>query len=381
MSYFYPRGIDDFVDNPLAEDSAKQWWRHIRRIPLLTAEEEVSLAKRIEQGDSQAFDKMVESNLRLVGSIARKYLRFAGSSLTLADLIQEGNLGLILAVNKFDWRKDCKFSTSATYWIRQAIVRSIDNKAHSIRLPVHIVESIGRVNKVNAILFQELGRRPTILELSMEMGMTEEQMRELVEHGDPVSLDLVIGDGEDCTLVDFVEDEESTSPEDGGTHFLLRVELDRAFTDVLTEREGEVLRLRYGLTGMHPKTLEEVAKLFKLTRERIRQIEKSALKKLRFQFEGDQNNGGSPPKRRLRRCPSGKKYGESVAEFIAGIENPYPMIRSLELTTIISSQFQVKTVTAKSYLSTALSWLGYPSKGRRGLIDLALVKELFEKHV
>ncbi|NCO36426.1 MAG: hypothetical protein AUJ92_09005 [Armatimonadetes bacterium CG2_30_59_28] len=269
-------------ENLLREDSLKSWWRHIHRIPLLTADEEVSLAKRIEKGDRSAFDQMVESNLRLVGNIARKFLRFAGSSLTLADLIQEGNLGLIRAVKKFEYHKGYKFSTYASYWIRQAIVRAIAEQSRSIRLPVHIVESVGKANKASAVLLQKLGRTPTVSELSTEMGWQEEHTRDVVEKmAEPISLDLPLGDEEDCTLIDFVEDRDSMSPSDAATRFVLRLELDRAFDSLLTEREREVLQLRFGLTGMNPKTLDEIGRHFNLTRERIRQIESSALRKLR----------------------------------------------------------------------------------------------------
>lgn len=294
----------DCTDDLFREDSLRSWWRHIHRIPLLTADEEVRLAKRIEKGDRTAFEKMIEANLRLVGNIARKFLRFAGPSLTLADLIQEGNVGLIRAVKKFDHSKGYKFSTYASYWIRQAIVRSIAEQSRSIRLPVHIVESVGKANKASAVLLQKLGRTPTIFELSMEMGWHEDQTRDVVEKmAEPISLDLPLGEGEDCTLIDFVEDRDCAAPDEVATRFVLRLELDRAFSNVLTEREREVLRLRYGLTGMTPKTLDEIGKYFKLTRERIRQIEKSALNKLRHNAQLQQTAKGeiAPQTRRIPR--------------------------------------------------------------------------------
>jgi len=272
----------DLHEEDFREDSLKTWWRHAHSIPLLTAEEEVQLAKRIEQGDRAAFNQMVEANLRLVGNIARKFLRFAGPSMTLADLIQEGNIGLIRAVNKFDYRKGYKFSTYASYWIRQAIVRAIAEQSRAIRLPVHIVEYVSKANKASALLLQKLGRVPTLAEISAEMGWQEEQTREVVERlAEPISLDVPLGDEEDCTLADFVEDQDGISPHEAASRFVLRLQLDRAIEDLLTEREKEVLRLRYGLTGARPQTLEEIGRHFDLTRERIRQIELTALRKLR----------------------------------------------------------------------------------------------------
>lgn len=291
-----PDGADDFTK----EDSLGAWWRQVRRTSLLTAAEEVRLAKRIEKGDRAAFEQMIEANLRLVGDIARKFLRFAGPSLTLADLIQEGNVGLIRAVKKFDHRKGFKFSTYASFWIRQAVVRGIAEQSRSIRLPVHVVESVGQANKAYAILHQKLGRTPTVSELSLELGWREDQIRAFVERTEePVSLDTPMGDKQDgCTLADFVEDRSCESPSNGATNFVLRLELDRAFSAVLTEREREVLRLRYGLTGMTPKTLEEVGKHFRLTRERARQIEAVALKKLRQNAEPQATAGKTRSPRR-----------------------------------------------------------------------------------
>ncbi|MDW8365266.1 MAG: sigma-70 family RNA polymerase sigma factor [Abditibacteriales bacterium] len=305
------------TDDLLAEDSLKAWWRYIHRIPLLTAQEEVELAKRVERGDEEAFRQMVEANLRLVGNIARKCRRFAGQSLTLADLVQEGNVGLIRAVKKFDYRKGYKFSTYASYWIRQAIMRAIAEQGRSIRLPVHMVESVSKASKAAAVLIQELGRPPSLTELALELGLSEDKTQEIIEKiPEPVSLDMPIGEEEDSVLVDFIEDKVGQSPLDAAQLSALRDEIERALS-TLTEREQEILRLRYGLgyprkicsdpdkhkcpiccaledndpdtsegTGTNlppivPRTLDEVGTHFKLTRERIRQIEKMALKKLR----------------------------------------------------------------------------------------------------
>jgi RNA polymerase primary sigma factor len=268
-------------DDLLAEDSLKAWWRYIHRIPLLTAQEEVDLAKRVERGDEEAFRRMVEANLRLVGNIARKCRRFAGQSLTLADLVQEGNVGLIRAVKKFDYRKGYKFSTYASYWIRQAIMRAIAEQGRSIRLPVHMVESVSKASKAAAVLIQELGRAPSLTELALELGISEDKTQEIIEKmPEPVSLDMPVGEEEDSILLDFIEDKVGTSPLDAAQLSALRDEIERALS-TLTPREQEVLRLRYGLDGGYPRTLDEVGTHFSLTRERIRQIEKMALKKLR----------------------------------------------------------------------------------------------------
>lgn len=269
------------ADDLLAEDSLKAWWRYIHRIPLLTAQEEIDLAKRVERGDEEAFRRMVEANLRLVGNIARKCRRFAGQSLTLADLVQEGNVGLIRAVKKFDYRKGYKFSTYASYWIRQAIMRAIAEQGRSIRLPVHMVESVSKASKAAAVLIQELGRAPSLTELALELGISEDKTQEIIEKmPEPVSLDMPIGEEEDSILLDFIEDKVGQSPLDAAQLSALRDEIERALS-TLTPREQEVLRLRYGLDGGYPRTLDEVGTHFSLTRERIRQIEKMALKKLR----------------------------------------------------------------------------------------------------
>jgi RNA polymerase primary sigma factor len=269
------------ADELLTEDSLKAWWRYIHRIPLLTAQEEIDLAKRVERGDEEAFRRMVEANLRLVGNIARKCRRFAGQSLTLADLVQEGNVGLIRAVKKFDYRKGYKFSTYASYWIRQAIMRAIAEQGRSIRLPVHMVESVSKASKAAAVLIQELGRAPSLTELALELGISEDKTQEIIEKmPEPVSLDMPVGEEEDSVLLDFIEDKVGTSPLDAAQLSALRDEIERALS-TLSVREQEVLRLRYGLDGSYPRTLDEVGTFFNLTRERIRQIEKMALKKLR----------------------------------------------------------------------------------------------------
>ena len=264
------------------EDSLKLWWKRIHQHALLSAEQEVALAKRIEQGDERAFNEMVESNLRLVGSIARKCRRHAGMSLPLADLIQEGSLGLIRAVKKFDHRKGYKFSTYASYWIRQAVMRAIDEQSRSIRLPIHIVESVSRTERARAVLTQQLERPPTERELAFHLRVSEKKVADCSERpGDPISLDMAVGEEDDAMLVDLIEDRSAPSPVDCAASAALREELMRAF-EVLSERETEVLSLRYGLDGGgHARTLDEVGEMLNLTRERIRQVEKTALKRLK----------------------------------------------------------------------------------------------------
>ena len=271
-------GRDDFFE----EDSLKLWWRRAQQSPLLTAEGEVALARRIEQGDTAAFQEMVEANLRLVGNIARKCRRFAGPSLSLADLIQEGSLGLIRAVKKFDYRKGYKFSTYASYWIRQAVMRSIAEQGRSIRLPVHMVESVSRADRARAHLTQELERPPTKQELADHMEVSAHKVDEIMDKtAEPVSLDVRVGDEEDSVLADLIEDYSSLSPSDCASLAALREEIDKAFLH-LSEREVEVLCLRYGLDGTGQfRTLDEVGLQMRLTRERIRQIEKMALKRLK----------------------------------------------------------------------------------------------------
>lgn len=273
-----PSAGTDFLD----EDSLKLWWRRVQQYPLLSGEREVELAKRIEAGDPVAFNEMVEANLRLVANIARKCRRFAGSSLTLADLIQEGSLGLIRAVKKFDYRKGYKFSTYASYWIRQAVMRSIAEQGRSIRLPVHMVESVSRTDRARAHLTQEMQRPPTKQELASHLSLAEHKVQDIIDKmSEPMSLDIAVGDEEDSALVDFIEDQRCESPSDSAAQIALREEIERAF-DLLPQREAEVLALRYGLDGSgQVRTLDEVGLQLKLTRERIRQIEKMALKRLK----------------------------------------------------------------------------------------------------
>jgi RNA polymerase primary sigma factor len=265
----------------LDEDSLKLWWRRIQQYPLLTSAQEVELARRIEQGDAEAFKQMVESNLRLVANIARKCRRFAGSALQLSDLIQEGSIGLIRAVKKFDYRKGYKFSTYASYWIRQAVMRSIAEQGRSIRLPVHMVESVSRTDRARASLTQELQRPPTRGELADHLHLAEQKVQDIMERmSEPMSLDVGVGDEDDSILMDFIEDYNAQAPEDSAAHAALCEEISRAM-QCLTEREAEVLSLRYGLNGGQSRTLDEVGLTMHLTRERIRQIEKTALKRLR----------------------------------------------------------------------------------------------------
>lgn len=269
-------------DGFLEEDSLKLWWRRIQQYPLLTGEREIALAKRIEQGDHQAFNEMVECNLRLVANIARKCQRHAGPALSLADLIQEGSLGLIRAVKKFDYRKGYRFSTYASYWIRQAVMRSIAEQGRSIRLPVHMVESVSRTDRARAALTQELHRPPTKQELASHLRISERKVEDITEKvAEPMSLDVIVGDEEESAIVDFIEDLRAPSPVDCATLIALREEVERALT-CLSAREAEVLSLRFGLGGNgQSKTLDEVGLQLCLTRERIRQIEKMALKRLK----------------------------------------------------------------------------------------------------
>jgi len=269
---------DDLFD----EDSLKLWWRGVQQQPLLSGAREIELAKRIEAGCPFAFDEMVESNLRLVANIARKCRRFAGPSLTLADLIQEGSVGLIRAVKKFDYRKGFKFSTYASYWIRQAVMRAIAEQGRSIRLPVHMVESVSRADRARAHLTQEMQRVPTKGEIASHLSLPENKVQDILDKmNEPMSLELTVGDEDDSTLVDFIEDHRTASPAEHASHSALREEIERAF-GCLFEREAEVISLRYGLDGTGQiRTLDEVGMQMHLTRERIRQIEKMALKKLK----------------------------------------------------------------------------------------------------
>ncbi|HPZ76771.1 MAG TPA: RNA polymerase sigma factor RpoD [Thermosynergistes sp.] len=275
-----PKGsleMPEVEDIPLT-DPVRMYLREIGKIPLLTPEEEVELAKRIEAGDLEAKKKLMAANLRLVVSIAKKYI---GRGMLFLDLIQEGNLGLSRAVEKFDYRKGFKFSTYATWWIRQAITRAIADQARTIRIPVHMVETINKLIRVSRQLVQKLGREPTAEEIAKEMGIDAERVAEIQRIAqEPVSLETPIGEEEDSQLGDFLEDKELLSPDDAAANQLLREELENMI-DELAPREREVLRLRFGLEDGHPYTLEEVGRRFGVTRERIRQIEAKALRKLR----------------------------------------------------------------------------------------------------
>ena len=270
--------VTDAAKNIPTDDPVRMYFKEIGKVPLLTAEEERELAIRIEQGDEEAKKKLCESNLRLVVSIARRYLN---RGLSFLDLIQEGNLGLIKAVEKFDYTKGYKFSTYATWWIRQAITRSIADQARTIRIPVHMVETINKLIRISRQLLQEYGREPTSEEIAKEMGISVEKVREIKKISqDPVSLETPIGEEEDSHLGDFIPDEDIPSPVDAAAYSMLQKQL-REVLDTLSEREKKVLILRFGLDDGRPRTLEEVGREFNVTRERIRQIEAKALRKLR----------------------------------------------------------------------------------------------------
>ena len=266
-----PKGIN--VDDPV-----RMYLKEIGKVPLLTAEEEIELAKKMEAGDEEAKKKLCEANLRLVVSIAKRYV---GRGMLFLDLIQEGNLGLIKAVDKFDWRKGYKFSTYATWWIRQAITRSIADQARTIRIPVHMVETINKLIRISRQLLQEYGREPTPEEIALEMDMPEEKVREILKIAqEPVSLETPIGEEEDSHLGDFIPDDDVPAPAEAAAFSMLKEQL-MGVLDTLTEREQRVLKLRFGLEDGRARTLEEVGKQFDVTRERIRQIEAKALRKLR----------------------------------------------------------------------------------------------------
>ena len=259
-------------------DPVRMYLKEIGRVPLLSAAEEIELAKRIEEGDEEAKRRLAEANLRLVVSIAKRYV---GRGMLFLDLIQEGNLGLIKAVEKFDYQKGYKFSTYATWWIRQAITRAIADQARTIRIPVHMVETINKLIRISRQLLQELGREPTAEEIAAEMEMTPEKVREIQKIAqEPVSLETPIGEEDDSHLGDFIPDDEAPAPADAAAYELLKEQLEDVL-DTLTEREENVLRLRFGLDDGRTRTLEEVGKVFGVTRERIRQIEAKALRKLR----------------------------------------------------------------------------------------------------
>ena len=266
-----PEGIG--VDDPV-----RMYLKEIGKVPLLSPDDEIELAKKIELGDEEAKKKLAESNLRLVVSIAKRY---AGRGMQLLDLIQEGNLGLIKAVEKFDYRKGYKFSTYATWWIRQAITRAIADQARTIRIPVHMVETINRLVRTQRQLVQKLGREATPEELAKELDMPVDRVRDIMKISqDPVSLETPIGEEEDSHLGDFIQDDHVEVPADAATYRLLHEQLMEVLS-TLTEREQKVLRLRFGLDDGRPRTLEEVGRQFNVTRERIRQIEAKALRKLR----------------------------------------------------------------------------------------------------
>ena len=266
-----PEGVS--IDDPV-----RMYLKEIGRVPLLTAEEEVILAKRMDEGDEEAAKRLAEANLRLVVSIAKRYV---GRGMLFLDLIQEGNLGLIKAVEKFDYKKGYKFSTYATWWIRQAITRAIADQARTIRIPVHMVETINKLIRVSRQLLQQLGREPLPEEIAKEMEISVDRVREIMKIAqEPVSLETPIGEEEDSHLGDFIEDQDAPAPADAASFMLLKEQLEEVL-DTLTPREEKVLRLRFGLDDGRARTLEEVGQNFGVTRERIRQIEAKALRKLR----------------------------------------------------------------------------------------------------
>lgn len=266
-----PEGIS--IDDPV-----RMYLKEIGRVPLLTADEEIRLAQRMEQGDEEAKRRLAEANLRLVVSIAKRYV---GRGMLFLDLIQEGNLGLIKAVEKFDYNKGYKFSTYATWWIRQAITRAIADQARTIRIPVHMVETINKLIRVSRQLLQELGREPQPEEIAKEMDISVERVREIMKIAqEPVSLETPIGEEEDSHLGDFIEDQDAPAPAEAASFMLLKEQLEEVL-ETLTPREEKVLRLRFGIDDGRARTLEEVGQHFGVTRERIRQIEAKALRKLR----------------------------------------------------------------------------------------------------
>lgn len=266
------------LEEGTSTDPVRQYLREIGRFRLLSPEEEIELAKRVEKKDKKSKDKLTQANLRLVVSIAKKYV---GRGLTLLDLIQEGNQGLIRAVEKYDWRKGYKFSTYATWWIRQAITRAIADQARTIRIPVHMVETINKLFRISRKLMQELGREPTAEELAVELEISPDRVREIFKIAQEVtSIDARVGEDEESVLGDFIEDTSQPSPVDQASRELLKESLEEVFL-TLSEREAKVLKLRFGLNGNKSMTLEEVGREFGVTRERIRQIEAKALRKLK----------------------------------------------------------------------------------------------------
>lgn len=266
------------ADEDIVADPVRMYLKEISHAPLLTAEEEVDLAKRIEAGDGRALHKLVRANLRLVVSIAKNYV---GRGLTLLDLIQEGNIGLMRAVQKYDWRRGFRFSTYATWWIRQAITRAIADQARTIRLPVHVSDTISRYMRASRNLLQDLGRNPSNEEVAEAMGMHPEKLQDMLAASQkPVSLETPVGEEEEDRLGDFIKDQSGRSPEDAATEQMLREDTQH-FLDSLTVRERRIIQLRFGLDDGRQRTLEEVAKEFGLSRERVRQVEAEALRKLR----------------------------------------------------------------------------------------------------
>lgn len=264
--------------NVKINDPVRMYLKEIGRVPLLTADQEVELALRIEKGDEEAKQELAEANLRLVVSIAKRYV---GRGMQFLDLIQEGNMGLMKAVEKFDYRKGFKFSTYATWWIRQAITRAIADQARTIRIPVHMVETINKLIRIQRQLLQDLGREPLPEEIGAEMDMPTSKVRDILKIAqEPVSLETPIGEEDDSHLGDFIEDHDATSPADHAANEMMKKQLENVL-DTLTDREENVLRLRFGLDDGRTRTLEEVGKVFGVTRERIRQIEAKALRKLR----------------------------------------------------------------------------------------------------
>ena len=260
------------------DDPVRMYLKEIGKVPLLTAEEEIELAKRMELGDEEAKKKLCEANLRLVVSIAKRYV---GRGMLFLDLIQEGNLGLIKAVDKFDWRKGYKFSTYATWWIKQAITRALADQARTIRIPVHMVESMNRVIRTSRQLMQQLGREPKPEEIAKKLEMPTEKVQEILKISqEPVSMETPVGEEDDSHLGDFIKDDNMPVPEDAAAYTILREQIEEVLS-TLTEREQQVLRLRFGLDDGHQRTLEEVGKIFHVTRERIRQIEAKAIRRIK----------------------------------------------------------------------------------------------------
>jgi RNA polymerase sigma factor, sigma-70 family len=269
---------EDITEETATTDPVRMYLKEIGKIPLLSAEEELALAKRIVEGDEEAKKRMVEANLRLVVSVAKHYL---GRGMQLLDLVQEGNMGLLKAVEKFDYTKGYKFSTYATWWIRQSITRAVADQARTIRIPVHMVETINRVSRTSRALVQELGREPTLREISEQLGISEEKIAEVMKIAqDPVSLETPVGEEDDSHLGDFIPDSEVTAPAETASYNMLRQQLAEVMK-TLSPRECKVLRLRFGLEDGRAHTLEEVGREFDVTRERVRQIEAKALRKLR----------------------------------------------------------------------------------------------------